>query len=322
MRKTLSIAVAVLALGLTPMSVFAETAAKDTSSEEKAWQAKPQQKPAPPRPAGSGTRPSPPENKAAMEAARPAATTIAGDRAVREVRGERPIARAANELLGARRQAERLERSGEEIAKLRERAEAAPDDATRKRLKKMADLREELIPLEKEEFVAQVRERSGKALEQIDEAQTKMDEAAAPRAEVLERLGERVRSIHDAAVDFDTLAAALKEVPEEGLIPAATGMGMGEEFDPSVGRQERMIREMEFLRQRMNRLEQEWGGPPSGMQPPRPPMPPPPPGAPDDRALRPGSQDGPPPARGEARERLRQRQEEERRRSQDAEPMQ
>lgn len=138
-------------------------------------------------------------------------------------------------------------------------ADGTIDKERAERIGKIVKLRRELLPLEKEEFTAEVREKTGRTLERIRLARDTPERLEQERAGFfLDRLETRLVAIHDSATDFDTLFAEMEQFsPREGYPPAP-----GDEL---------RAREIEALRERLERLEQESALNRSGRERRRPP---------------------------------------------------
>lgn len=169
---------------------------------------------------------------------------------------EFPGRRAFRRLLEVRREAQRLETQAADIEKARERfhdtakTENYPAERTA-RVERILDLRKELLALEREEFAARIKGETAKVLTRIEERRKEDGEKPdTQQPDPLAKMEDNMRKINEAAVDFDSLSKALKEMAPE--LP---------QYQDGAGRDERVRREMDALRERIDRLRQEFGEP-------------------------------------------------------------
>ncbi|MBI1292537.1 hypothetical protein GC173_15065 [bacterium] len=182
----------------------------------------------------------------------------------------------------------RIAREREELAK-REAAEKERKDGSKgdklgpdriARRKKMLDLREQLLELDRAEFVDKTKSEAARIGEEFADRRERIMEHAPAMAERVESMLEKMND----AKTFDEVRAAMDELPTRRPSP------QGDDGRPPV---DRMRREMEALRQRLDAIQRDLDGvgevedwdarPPRPMRgegperPGRPPQPPPPP---------------------------------------------
>lgn len=130
--------------------------------------------------------------------------------------------------------------------RIQERIKAGEIDSKRaERLTRIVNLRRELLPLEQAEYTADTREKAAQALERLREARNDPARPQHERARFLfDRMEERLQAVHDSATDFDTLYQALQD----------TSLSPGNPMAPG---EDARNREIEALRERLQRLEEE-----------------------------------------------------------------
>lgn len=173
----------------------------------------------------------------------------------------------------ARMEAERLHENTEKLEEdkgrlKRDRDKFAKDPKTRgisaeslERREKILGVKAELLGLEKEEFINKTKQNTAAALEEIGRRRKELEKNGHDLPPMLDEFEENVRAVNEATtyMDFDVLYDLIASSDE------SIDMGVG---DPA--RLERLRREREVLRRRLNRIDQELGlaEGPDGMPPP------------------------------------------------------
>lgn len=155
----------------------------------------------------------------------------------------------------------RLNHAGAVLEGLEERLDKGDfSEESHRRLKRMLELRRELLDLEKQEIVHRVRDLTSQMLEQMED-RAALAGGDGPLQELREDMMARLRMVHEAATDFESLSAVVLT------------MGPDQPQDPAHAqpRLERLRQEYDALRQRGDRLRQEMeflGAPPPPGSPP------------------------------------------------------
>ncbi len=121
------------------------------------------------------------------------------------------------------------------------------------RRKKIVQLQQELIDLQKEEYMDQVRETLGHALERIE--RQKSTKSRYPQA-ALESMEKRLKEAQDSATDFDTFIVRMREFEERSRSRFRSESSAPKDGDPRV---DHIRRELEQLESRIDRLYGELG---------------------------------------------------------------
>lgn len=135
------------------------------------------------------------------------------------------------------------------------------EDEASERRRRIHQLRAELLPLEKQEFVEQFRSRIEELLEAMEEAAGDEEEKprlrsssseGSPRILIVRNLREAMERLREAASDFDSLHEALTTPPDFSKLvpPPHTAARKGWHV-------ERIEREIGHLRKRLGHLTEE-----------------------------------------------------------------
>lgn len=134
------------------------------------------------------------------------------------------------------------------------KASGSASEAQIERLAERIALRENLLKLDKEDFLSRVQEATDKALEEIEAAEQEMGAPDGPATIIVNRVKDRVQAINTASDDFDQLAVVLLSPPRgfEQREDRRGGYGA-----PGSRRLRELEREAEALSRRLEQLQQE-----------------------------------------------------------------
>ncbi len=122
---------------------------------------------------------------------------------------------------------------------------AALGDAERERIKRIIDLRQELITLDQEHFVSLFRSEAKEVLEGLKSWEERTEEEDSPRHRIATASRERLERLIEEGEDFESLAEGIRE-----LAP-------GRWFRRHHDREDRLKREIYLLEQRLDNLREE-----------------------------------------------------------------